>query len=56
MAKKKTYYSIRVVKATNKKKAIEKVENEKFDESHRLSDEVLLTKELLQKLLLELED
>lgn len=56
MAKEKTYYSIRVVKATSKNKAIEKVENQEFDESHKLSDEVLLTKELLQKLLLELEN
>lgn len=56
MAKEQIYYSIRVVKASNKEKAIEKIENEQFVSSHRLSDEVLLTKELLQKLLLELED
>ena len=42
----KIYYSIRVVKAKNQKKAIEKICDEKFIEDHDLSDKVLTEEEL----------
>ena len=56
MAKEKTYYNIRVVQATTKNKAIEKVNDYEFDEMNCLCDSVLTTEELINELLLQLEE
>ena len=38
----KTYYSIRVVKAINKTKALDKIVKGEFEDAHHLCDVVLL--------------
>lgn len=43
---KQIYFSIRVVEATSEAKAVQKVQNEIFNESHPLSDKVLTHNEL----------
>lgn len=42
----KTYYSIRVVRAKTEEKAIEKICNEQFNESHELCDRVMSEEEI----------
>jgi len=44
----KTYLSIRIVKASNKKRAIEKIQNEDFVEDHKLSDVVITENEFMK--------
>jgi len=44
------YYSIRVVKATSEKEAIEKIIYEDFDESNNICDKVLNKAELIKAL------
>jgi dsDNA-binding SOS-regulon protein len=56
MAKEVTYYSVRTIRATSKKEAVEKVEDGEFDEMHEMCDEVLTTEELIKQLLLQLEN
>ena len=47
----KTYYAIRIVKASSAKEAIQKVEDGKIDESHFLCDKVITEEELIKQLL-----